>query len=128
MAKILLLEDDPVMSRMYQKMFVFHGHQVDIASDGEDGMKQIHESLPDLILLDVMMPKMNGLEVLDKLKNNPKTRKIPVVMLTNLGVVEEINKLKAKGIAGFLTKADQDPKKVVEVVDGILANHAPENS
>ena len=84
MIKILIVEDDPLMSRMYQKIFTFEGFEAHMAGDGQEGLEQAKSVKPALILLDVMMPKMNGLEVLEKLKNDGGLKTIPVIMLTNL--------------------------------------------
>src|SRR5476651_1169797 len=86
MPKILIVEDDPLMSRMYQKIFTFEGYDVEMAGDGQEGLDKAREVKPTLMLLDVMMPKMNGLQVLEKLKADPETKGIPVIMLTNLAV------------------------------------------
>ncbi len=84
MAKILIIEDDSMMSRMYQNSFSIEGFVTEIAKDGEEGIVKAKDIKPSLILLDVMMPKMNGLEALDLLKADSSTKDIPVVMLTNL--------------------------------------------
>ena len=85
MTKLLLIvEDDPLMQRMYQKIFTFEKYQVETASDGVEGLEKVRALKPTVVLLDVMMPKMNGLQVLEKLKLDPETKAIPVVMLTNL--------------------------------------------
>ena len=84
MARILIVEDDPLMSRMYQKIFIFEKYDVDMAANGEEALEKIRTNRPTLILLDIMMPKLNGLQVLDKLKSDPDTKAIPVVILTNL--------------------------------------------
>src|SRR6266404_3976731 len=84
MAKVLIVEDDPLMSRMYQKIFTFEKYEVEMAADGEEGLAKAASTSPTIILCDVMMPKMNGMQVLQKLKADDKTKHIPVIMLTNL--------------------------------------------
>jgi CheY-like chemotaxis protein len=84
MAKVLIVEDDPLISRMYQKIFTFEQFEVEVAANGEEALDKVTLFKPDLVLLDVMMPKMNGLQVLEKLKELDLTKAIPVVMLTNL--------------------------------------------
>lgn len=118
--KVLLIEDDPIMSRMYGRIFTARGYVVDVAHDGQEGYKRALGFKPDVILLDVMMPKVNGLELLDQLKANPKTKHIKVVLLTNLGVQAEIDKALKKGAIACLMKSDQDPPKVVDFVDKII--------
>ena len=76
MAKILVVEDDHLIRRLYQQAFTFDKHTVLVASDGMDGLEIAKKEIPTIILLDIMMPKMNGLEMLKKLKLDPATKKI----------------------------------------------------
>jgi DNA-binding response OmpR family regulator len=120
MSKILLVEDDPLILRLYQNAFSLAGFEVEIAADGAIGLKKAKEVRPSLIILDVMMPNMNGLEVLDQLKSDPNTMSIPVIMLTNLyGEKAEETALK-KGALMYLIKSDIDPQKVVQIVKNLV--------
>src|SRR3989344_2892662 len=93
--KILLIDDDPLIVRMYERKLVKEGFAVTLASNGEEGLKAIENDRPDLVLLDVLMPKMNGWEMLKKLKGYPKAADIPVITLTSLGDrPEDIQKFK----------------------------------
>jgi CheY-like chemotaxis protein len=121
MAKILIVEDDPLMSRMYQKIFTFEKYEVEMAGDGEEGLAKAKSAKPEIILLDIMMPKMNGLEVLDHLKANPETKDIPVVILTNLSTQADAEAALNKGAVKFIIKSEQDPKEVADMVKVILA-------
>ena len=121
MSKILLVEDDGLMSRMYGRLFSFSGYDVEIAVDGEDGFLKAKEFMPDLILLDVMMPKMNGLELIQKLKNDPSTCNIIVVLLTNLGLQEKLDDATRIGAAAIITKSNHQPEEVVEKVADLLS-------
>ena len=123
MAKILIVEDDPLMSRMYQKIFTFEGFEVDMAADGEVGLEKARAGKPTLILLDIMMPKMNGLEVLGKLKADPETKTIPVVMLTNLAGEQDAETALAKGAVKYIIKSEYEPKQVTNMVKEILAGY-----
>ena len=123
MAKILIIEDDPLMLRMYQKIFKFEGYDVFIATNGEEGITAAKNNKPTLILLDIMMPKMNGLEVLDKLKENPDTKKIPTVMLTNLAGSHDAEKALTAGAVKYIVKSEYDPKQVTNMVKEILAGY-----
>jgi len=116
MAKILLIEDDQLMSRMYQKIFTFEGYKVETAVDGEQGK-------PTLILLDIMMPKMNGLQVLEKLKADPETKKIPVVVLTNLAGQQDAEAALAKGAVKYIVKSEYDPKQIADMVKEVIAGY-----
>jgi len=123
MAKILIVEDDPLMSRMYQKIFTFENYEVEMAGDGQEGLDKAREVTPTLILLDVMMPKLNGLQVLEKLKEDPKTKAVPVVMLTNLAGQQDAETALAKGAIKYIIKSEHDPKEVADMVKEILAGY-----
>lgn len=125
MAKILLIvEDDPLMSRLYQKIFTFEKYTVDSAADGVEGLEKARTVKPMLILLDVMMPKMNGLQVLDKLKADPDTKGIPVVVLTNLASEKDAETALLKGAVKYIVKSEHEPKEIVAMVKEILAAHS----
>jgi CheY-like chemotaxis protein len=123
MAKILIVEDDPLMSRMYQKIFTFEKYEVEMAADGQEGIDKARETNPTLILLDVMMPKMNGLEALEKLKADPATKAIPVVMLTNLAGQQDAESALSKGAVKYIVKSEYEPKQVTDMVKEILAGY-----
>lgn len=123
MSKILIVEDDSLMSRMYQKIFTFEQYEVEVASDGEEGLEKAKSVKPTIILLDVMMPKMNGLQVLDKLKLDPETKAIPVVMLTNLAGQQDAETALQKGAVKYIIKSEYEPKQVVNMVKEILAGY-----
>lgn len=120
---LLIVEDDPLMSRMYQKIFSFEGYNVVTAIDGQDGLEKATKEKPSLILLDIMMPKMNGLEVLDKLKVNPDTKTIPVVMLTNLAGTQDAEHALSKGAVKYIIKSEHEPKQVANMVKEILQGY-----
>jgi CheY-like chemotaxis protein len=122
MKKIILVEDDEIMARMYRRVFSLGGFEIVIASDGRKGLKKIKQILPDLIILDVMMPKMNGLEVLNELKLGRYTKDIPVVMLTNLSIPEEIRLALKNGAARYLIKCENEPRRVFEMVQKMLGD------
>ena len=103
MAKVLIVEDDPLMSRMYQKIFTFEKFEVEVAHDGEEGFEKVKTSKPTIVLCDIMMPKMNGLQLLEKLKLDPDTKAIPVVMLTNLSSDQDAENAMLKGAVKYLS-------------------------
>jgi CheY-like chemotaxis protein len=123
MVKVLIVEDDPLMSRMYQKIFSFEKFEVELAGDGEEGLSKAASFGPTIILCDVMMPKMNGLQVLEKLKADPKTKQIPVVMLTNLAGQQDAEAALAKGAVKYIIKSEHDPKEIVNMVKEIIAGY-----
>lgn len=120
MKNILLVEDDPFLSRMYVKIFEMRGFKIRAEYDGEAGLAAVKETKPDIILLDIMMPRMNGLEVLDALKGDEATKSIPVVMLTNLSDQKQQKAALEAGAVKYLVKSDFDPDQTVEVVKEIL--------
>ena len=124
MEKILIVEDDGLMSRIYRRIFVAHGYDVDVAGNGEEALIKIKNQTPGLIILDVMMPKMNGVELLKILKADPLTRPINVVLLTNLGVEDEIKKALDLGALGCIVKADHDPEEIVKKIENIVQKEA----
>ena len=114
--KILLIEDEEMLANMYETKFQNEGFDIVKALDGAEGLKLSEEVNPDFILLDIIMPKMDGFAVLKALKANDKTKGIPVILLTNLGQEEDIEKGKQDGAIGYLVKANTTPAEVVERV------------
>lgn len=122
--KILIIEDDELMSRMYKKIFTFEGLDVEIAENGELGLEKVKAYQPDLILLDVMMPKINGLQVLDQLKSDQSTDKIPVLMLTNLAGQQDAQQALQKGALQYIIKSEHEPHEVVTMVKQVLGQNS----
>ncbi len=118
--KILIVDDDLTLREMYEERLKYDGYVVIGASDGEEAVQKTKQELPDLILLDVMMPKMNGIDVLKTLRDDVDTRNIPVIILTAL--IQEIDKLKSLMTErdGYLIKSEQMPKEVLAKVHEIL--------
>lgn len=121
--KILIIEDDPLMARLYEKAFRFEGYDVDVAGDGLEGLDKVRNNKPTLVLLDIMMPKMNGLEVLAKLKSDPDTRHVPVVILTNLAGEKDTEDALTKGAVKYIIKSEYEPKQVTGMVKEVLAGY-----
>jgi CheY-like chemotaxis protein len=113
--KVLIIEDDQLIQRMYGKIFTFEGYEVITASDGEEGLEKARTTTPTIILLDVMMPKLNGMQVLEKLKMDPATKTIPVVMLSNLAGDNDIETALAKGAVKYIIKSEHDPKEIADM-------------
>jgi len=124
MAKVLIIEDDPLMLRMYQKIFSFDGYEVETATDGQAGLEKVRSTKPTVVLLDVMMPKMNGLEVLEKIKADPEIKSIPVVMLTNLAGQQDVEKALSMGAVKYIIKSEYEPKQVSDMVKEIISAHS----
>ncbi|MDP2671063.1 MAG: response regulator [bacterium] len=123
MAKILVVEDDPLMARMYEKIFTFEKYEVETANNGQEGLQKARTGAPTLILLDIMMPEKNGLQVLDELKTDPNTKAIPVVVLTNLAGEKDAETALAKGAVKYIIKSEHEPKEVADMVKQILAGY-----
>ena len=120
MAKVLLVEDDEMLHSMYTQKFGKEGYTVFSAYNGLEGIKQAEAEKPDIILLDIIMPKMDGFVTLKKLKDNPVTVNIPVVMLTNLGQEEDVKKGKELGADDYFIKANHTPAEIVDKVKELL--------
>ena len=124
MAKVLMIEDDPLVSRMYTKVFRFEGIEVEVAKDGEEGVAMAKSIKPNLIFCDVMMPRMNGIQVLENLKSDVNTKDIPVIMLTNLSGTHDAENAVKKGAAGYMVKSEYKPKEIAEKAKEYLASLA----
>ena len=119
--KVLIVEDDSFLAGIYASKFEKEGFKVSLALDGEIGLKLVKKEKPDIILLDVLLPKLDGFEVLEKLKADVATASIPVVLLTNLGQKEDVDKGLKLGAADYLIKAHFMPAETVEKVKKVLA-------
>ncbi len=118
--KILLVEDDSFLISMYTTKFELENFEVVAAEDGEKGLGLAAEEKPDIILLDILLPKMNGFEVLKELKNNKETNQIPVILLTNLSQKNEIEQGLALGAQDYLIKAHFMPSEVMDKIKKVL--------
>lgn len=124
MAKILIVEDDPIIARMYEQAFSFTDHEVNVAGDGEEGLAKIKSDPPTIVLLDVMMPKMNGWQMLEKLKLEPAIQHIPVIMLTNLSERRDAEAALDRGAVKYIIKGEHTPKEVLDMVEEIIAAYS----
>ena len=120
MKKVLLVEDDPFLVDIYSTKFKEAGFDVSVAEDGAECLKKVAEETPDLLLLDVVLPNFNGWEILRKIKKDNKFKSIKVVVLSNLGEKEEVEKGMKLGATKYLVKAHYTPSEVVEEVKKIL--------
>ncbi len=118
--KVLIVDDDAFLSGIYATKLELDGFEVATARDGEEGLKAAMREKPDLILLDVLMPKLDGFEVLKRLKADPETKPIPVIMLTNLGQKEDIEKGLQDGAVDYLIKAHFVPAEAVDKIKKVL--------
>ena len=120
MQKIAIIEDDPVINQMYRMKFEADGFEVQLADNGKRGVAMVEEMKPDLILLDLKMPNMDGAEALTEIRKHDWGKTIPVIVLTNLGEEEAPKSLKSLGIHSYIVKADLTPSQVVARVKEAL--------
>lgn len=120
MAKVLIIEDNPMLQKMYRTMVTNHGYEVEVASDGLEGVEKARAVKPDMILMDVMMPKLSGLKVLEKLKADKATAGVPVVVLTNLANEADAKRAKQMGAVKYLLKTENDPAQIAVLVEQLL--------
>lgn len=114
--KIAIVEDDQAISQMYRIKFEGEGYEVETAENGKIGLEVIEKLKPDIVLLDIMMPEMNGDEVLEKLRATAWGKNIKVIVLTNMGEQELSPKIRELGVNAVILKADMTPRQVAELV------------
>lgn len=118
--KILVVEDAQLFRAMYEDKLKMEGYEVWTAADGLEGLKLAREVIPDLILLDLVMPRMGGLEVLKRLKSDPRTKDIPVVVLSNLEDAEGVKEAIEQGAEDFLRKTTSSPAEVTAKIKKLV--------
>ena len=116
MAKIAIIEDDAAISQMYRIKFETEGYEVETAENGKLGLSLIEEMKPDMVLLDLMMPEMNGDEMLVKMRATDWGKDIKVIILTNMGETEAPATIKELNVRAFILKANMTPRQVAELV------------
>lgn len=117
---VLVVEDEETIRNMYKTSLTNNGYEVVTAADGEEGIKMAQEKKPDVILLDIMMPKIDGWTTLQDLKKDDATKDIPVVMLTNLGQDEDRSRGEEFGAVDYWVKADLTPMQINEKLKKII--------
>ena len=120
MTKIALIEDNTVISQMYRMKFESEGFDVKLATNGENGIALVKDFSPDIILLDIQMPVMNGAEALKKIRKLDNAQETPVIILTNLGEEEAPKDLASLNISSYIVKANLTPSQVVKKVKEVL--------
>ncbi len=120
MTKILVAEDDKLISNSLCDALTTEGFDATPAYDGEEAVAKAKELIPDLVLLDIMMPKLDGISVLWELKADPSTAHVPVVVSTNIGDVETISKIIEAGAVDYLLKSDQSVDDIIQKVKDVL--------
>ena len=120
MKTILLVEDDPFLIDIYSTKLKEAGFIVEVARDGEEALIKVVDLMPDLILLDIVLPTVNGWEILKEIKKDVNLRNLKVVILSNLGEKEEVDKGLKAGAFKYLVKAHYTPSEVVKEIKEIL--------
>ena len=120
MKKILFIEDESALQKTFEEVLKNEGYQLIPALDGESGLRSALKEKPNLILLDLILPKVHGFDVLKKLKENKETKHIPIIVLTNLEGIEEVEKAIELGATSYLVKAQYSLEEVVEKIKKAL--------
>lgn len=118
--KILIIEDEPTLQKVMTKMLQDEGFEIKNALDGETGLLVASEFNPDLILLDLILPRKNGFEVLDQLKQNEETKAIPVLVLSNLENSQDIQRAVSLGAIGYLVKSNYDIENIIKKIKEVI--------
>ncbi len=114
--KILIIEDEEILTDLLEKKLTQVGYDVSVAPDGAEGIEQVKRSVPDLILLDIVMPKMGGFEVMKELQKDENFSKIPIIIISNSGQPVELDLAQKLGAKDWLIKTDFDPQEVLDKV------------
>ncbi len=114
--KIILVEDEEIILNLLQRKLTLEGYDVLIAKDGEDGLKKMREEKPDLVLLDIIMPKKGGFEVMEEMQKDNTLKEIPIIVISNSGQPVEIDRAQKLGAKDWLIKTEFDPQEVIEKV------------
>jgi len=114
--KILIIEDEEVIIGLLQKKLIKEGYQVSIARNGEEGLRMMKTEKPDLVLLDIIMPKMGGFEVMEEMQKNGELKKISVIVISNSGQPVELDRAQKLGAKDWLIKTEFDPQEVIDKV------------
>ena len=123
--KVLLIEDDQMVVRLYKRKLTMDGFDLLLAFNGEEGLEVLEKEIPDIILLDIMMPKLNGLATLERIKADSRFKNIPVVILTNLGDrSDDVERCKKMGAEDYWVKVNINIETLTDNINQILARHA----
>lgn len=126
--KIIIVEDEEILRNLLQKKLTEEGYQVNVAEDGEDGLSKIRADKPDLILLDIIMPKMNGIEMLEEMVKDESLKDIPVIVVSNSGQPVEIDRAQKLGAKDWLVKTEFEPQEVIDKVVALIGSGDSENN
>ncbi|MFA5166526.1 MAG: response regulator [Candidatus Paceibacterota bacterium] len=114
--KVLIIEDEEILSKLLKNKLQDEGYEAEVALDGQEGLAKAKSFKPDLILLDIIMPKVNGFEVLEKIKVDSELNKIPIIIVSNSGQPVELERAQKLGAVDWLVKTEFDPEEVIDKV------------
>src|SRR3982751_2854950 len=120
MKKVLIIEDDPIVAHIYKTRLERESYEVEVATDGQDGVKQMNECTPDAVMLDLMLPRMNGVDVLKKIRARSEFHSTPVIVFTNAYVPTMINEAYQAGATQVFNKATLTPRQILDALTTAL--------
>ena len=121
--KVLIIEDDMLMGTLLSEALWRYGFEPSLARDGESAINGMEKTLPNLVLLDLILPGINGFEILEQLKGNARTKSIPVVIVSNLGDKGDIERGLTLGAEDYLIKANMVPKEIIGKINEVVTKH-----
>ena len=125
MKKILIVEDDQIVANIYRNKFTVEGFQVEVALDGATGLELVRSFRPDAVILDLVLPKMSGVELMKSIRAEPDCQHLPVIVFSNTYLSNMVQEAWKAGATKCLSKANCTPKQVIEVVRSVCGNGAP---
>ncbi len=125
MPRVLLIDDDSVLLTLYGTKLTADGYTVDTANNGEEGWQKISLNLPNVIVLDLLMPKVNGFTFLEKLQQNESTQAIPKVVFSSVANQEQLSRLNQLGVKFYLNKIETTPTQLVSVINQLVGPPKP---
>lgn len=120
--KVVLAEDEPLIAMAYQKGLTYHGFKVTVAGDGKEALEVIEKEQPHVLLLDFIMPIMNGMEVLEIVKSKPELSHMPIIVLTNLGQPSDAKRVIGLGAKAYLIKSNLSLQELVDSINDAVVN------
>ena len=120
--KILIIEDEEIITDLLKRKLTKEGYRVDVAYDGEQGLEKMRNNKPDLVLLDIVMPKLGGFEVMEEMCKDEKLNNISVIIISNSGQAVELDRAKELGASDWLIKTQFDPQEVIDKVIKQIGN------
>ena len=120
MSRVLVVEDDKFLGTAYRAVMTKAGFEFELATDGEEALRVLKDWKPEIILLDLVMPRMDGFATLEALKKDPTLATIPVLVASNLGQKEDLDRAMGMGAVGFIIKSDSSPEEIISRIKSII--------